>query len=163
MCEGFVKCHTVYTARTRHVHTKENEDMILEMEALARYPGAVSFKYGDGPDLNAEILALVRAGRKTVTCDAVANFAQRGEPHSEPGRTDVALDWDGRPAVAVRTVAVEFIPFDEMDEGRVGDQGEFRDLAHWRAGYQAYLTRAGVFEPKIMMLVERFEVIEDFG
>jgi hypothetical protein len=30
--------------------------------ALDRYPGPVAFRYGDGPDLNAEIVVLVRAG-----------------------------------------------------------------------------------------------------
>lgn len=137
--------------------------VISEKEALARYPGAVSFRYGDSAALNAEILALVRAGEKTITCDAVANFAQRGEPHPEPGRVDVALDWAGRPALAVRTVAVDLIPFDEMPEALIAGQGEFRDLAHWRKGYESYLTRAGLFAPDVMMLVEHFEVVEDFG
>lgn len=137
--------------------------MISEAEALARYPGAVSFTYGDCAVLNAEILALVRAGKKTVTCDAVASFEVRGEAKPVPGRVDIALNWDGVPVVAVRTVAVDFIAFDQMREALVADQGEFRDLAQWRAGYEAYLTRAGVFAPDVMMLVERFEVVEDFG
>jgi len=136
--------------------------MISEKEALARYPGAASFKYGDSSKLNAEILALVLAGTKTVTCDAVAGFEQRGEETPTVGRTDVALDWDGRPVAAVRTVAVDLIPFDQMSEDMVADQGEFRDLAHWRNGYEAYLTRAEVFTPDVVMLVERFEVVERF-
>lgn len=137
--------------------------MISEKEALARYPGAICFKYGDSAELNAEILALVQSGKKTVTCDAVANFAAREEPHPEPGRIDIALDWDGKPAAAVRTIAVELVPFDQMQEDMVADQGEFRNLAHWSAGYEAYLQRAGVFSPDVMMLVERFEIVESFG
>ena len=136
--------------------------MVTQAEALARYPGAVSFKFGDGPKLNGEILDLVLSGKKTVTCDAVANFEQRGEAKPQPGRVDIALDWEGRPVAAVRTVAVELIPFDQMREDLVQDQAEFRDLAHWRAGYRAYLTRAQLFEPDVVMLVERFEVVERF-
>lgn len=136
--------------------------MLTEKQALARYPGAVSFKFGDSEKLNAEILALVCSGQKTVTCDAVAHFAQRGEPHPEPGRIDIALDWAGKPVAALRTTAVDLVPFDRMTEDRVADQGEFRDLADWQAGYRAYLTRAGVFAQDAMMLAERFEVIEVF-
>tara|TARA_R110002110_G_scaffold19650_4_gene80954 strand:- start:181 stop:591 length:411 start_codon:yes stop_codon:yes gene_type:complete len=136
---------------------------MTEAEALARYPGAVAFKFGDGPELNAQILTLVRSGKKTITCDAVANFARRGEPHPVPGRVDVALDWDGRPTLALRTVAVDLIRFDEMSETLIAGQGEFRDLAHWRKGYESYLTRAGLFAADMMMLVERFEVVEVLG
>lgn len=136
--------------------------MMLD-QALAKYPGAESFTYGDGPDLNAEILTLVRAGRKTMTCDATCAFVARAEKLPEPGRIDIALDWSGTPVLAVRTVLVEYIAFDQMDASRIAPQAEFRDLAHWRAGYKAYLTRAGHFAPDVEMLVETFEVIEVFS
>lgn len=139
-------------------------DTVVTLErALARYPGSVSFAFGDSAALNAEILALVRAGKKTVSCDALACFLARGETLPEAGRIDIATRWDGSPALAVRTVAVEHVPFDQMTEERVVDQGEFDDLAHWQRGYTAYLTRSGHFAPDVMMLVERFEVVEDFG
>lgn len=137
--------------------------MLTLEQALARYPGAVAFAYGDGPALNREILELVRSGRKTVSCDAVANFAQRGEALPEAGRIDIATDWAGRPALAVRTVEVQRMPFDQMPETLVAAQGEFRDLDHWRAGYRAYLSRAGVFAEDVEILVERFEVVEVFA
>lgn len=136
--------------------------MITKAEALARFPSAVSFKYGDSAALNAQILELVLAGQKTVTCDAVAGFEQRGEPKPVPGRVDVALDWSGQPVAAVRTVSVDVIAFDNMPERLIAPQGEFRDLAHWRKGYEAYLTRAGLFAPDVSMLVETFEVVERF-
>jgi uncharacterized protein YhfF len=136
---------------------------MTEAEAIARYPGAGSFRFGDSRALNAQILDLVRQGRKTVTCDAVAGFARRSEPLPEPGRTDIALDWDGVPVLAIRTVDVTRMPFSAMTEDLVADQGEFRDLADWRAGYRAYLTRAGLFSPDAEMLVERFTVVEVFA
>ena len=131
-------------------------------EALARHPGAVAFRYGDSAALNAEVLALVRSGRKTVTCDALDAFAARGEPLPVPGRVDIACDWDWRPALAVRTLEVLQVPFEEMTETLVAPQAEFRDLAHWRAGYGAYLRRGGHAPEGATMLVERFELAEDF-
>jgi uncharacterized protein YhfF len=136
---------------------------MTEADAIARYPGASSFRFGDGPALNAHILDLVRQGRKTVTCDAVQNFARRGEPLPEPGRIDIALDWHGAAILAIRTDNVTRMPFSAMTEDLVADQGEFRDLADWRAGYRAYLTRAGLFSPDAEMLVERFTVVEVFA
>ena len=135
---------------------------MTEAEAIARYPGATSFRFGDSRALNTQIMDLVRQGRKTVTCDALANFVKRGDPLPQPGRTDIALDWDGAPVLAIRTVDVTRMPFSAMTEDLVADQGEFRDLDDWRAGYRAYLTRAGLFSPDVEMLVERFTVVEVF-
>ncbi len=132
-------------------------------EALIRYPGAETFRFGDTPEMMAEILGLVRSGRKTVTCDALAAFDARGDALPEVGRIDIALDLADRPAVAIRTVEVLHIAFDDMSEALVRDHGEFRSVNEWRVGYEAELKRAGHFAPRVMMLVERFEVVEDFG
>jgi uncharacterized protein YhfF len=130
-------------------------------DASAGWPGAVCYTPGDGPALNARILALMRSGRKTMTCEAWDRSVAAGLPVA--GRVDIALDWQGRPALATRTVSVERIAFDAMDETRVAPQGEFRDLAHWRAGYRAYLTRAGVFAPDLALMVETFRVVADLA
>ncbi len=129
----------------------------------ARYPEATRFTFGDSAALNAEILALVRAGRKTVSCDAWDAFAARGEPLPEPGRIDLALNWEGQPELAIRTVRVDKILFSEVREVHVPAQGEFRDLTQWRAGYEAYLSRAGFFHPDVDMLMETFELVEDLA
>jgi uncharacterized protein YhfF len=136
---------------------------MTEADAIARHPGASSFRFGDSRALNAQITGLVRQGRKTVTCDAVANFAKRGDPLPEPGRIDIALDWDGAPVLAIRTVDVARMPFNAMTEDLVAAQGEFRDLEDWRAGYRAYLTRADLFSPDVEMLVETFICVEVFA
>ena len=130
--------------------------------ALETYPGAVAFRFGDGPALNGEILALVCKGVKTVSCDALASFAARGEALPVPGRIDIACDWDWRPICAVQTVALDVMAFEAMTEDLVADQGEFSDLEDWRRGYRAYLKRSVGFEPGIDMAVERFRLVEDF-
>ena len=132
-------------------------------DAQARYPGAVSFTYGDSAELNAEILALVRSGKKTATCDAASAYGKGGDAWPEVGRRDVALNWDGTPAVMVETVEVSTRRFCDMDEAFVAAQGEFRDLAHWRAGYEAYFRRAGVFSEDMKLMCERFTLIEDYA
>lgn len=137
--------------------------MVTQTQALARYPGAITFTHGDSAALNAEILELIRTGHKTMTCDAWEAFQARGEPMPEIGRVDIALTWAGRPAFALRTVNVEKIRFCDMDASRIPAQGEFDDLAQWQAGYKAYLSRAGWFHEDVQMMVETFEVVEVFG
>ena len=132
-------------------------------QALAKYPNAYPYPCGDSEQLNAEILAFMRSGVKTATCDAWAIYEDGTEDLPVIGRIDIALDWAGAPALATRTLSVDRIGFDLMDETRVAAQGEFRDLAHWRLGYEAYLTRTGRFSPNVDMLFERFEIVEDLG
>ena len=40
-------------------------------DAAARYASAVTFSFGDTPELKNELLALVLDGRKTATCAAL--------------------------------------------------------------------------------------------
>lgn len=136
--------------------------MTLE-QVLAKYSGAFPYPVGDSEALNVEILALMRSGVKTGTCDAWAIYVDGTEDLPVVGRVDITLNWAGLPALATRTLSVERIAFDRMDEARVAQQGEFRDLAHWRLGYEAYLTRSGRFAPDVDMMFERFEIVEDFG
>ena len=126
-------------------------------------PDAETFRFGDGPELCAEILALVRSGHKTATCDAASVYGDGGDAWPEVGRRDIALNWDGTPAVMTETVEVQTRRFDEMDAEFVAAQGEFRDLEHWRKGYEAYFRRAGVFAPDMKLMCERFKMVEDFG
>jgi len=81
----------------------------------------------------------------------------------EAGRRDVALESDGTPAVMLETVEVTTRRFGDMDAEFVAAQGEFRDLEHWRKGYEAYFRRTGGFDPDMELMCERFRVVEDFG
>ena len=63
-------------------------------ELKARYPGAETFKFGDNADLCAQLIALVRAGRKTATCGALQSYEDGGDVLPVHGRRDIALNWD---------------------------------------------------------------------
>ena len=132
-------------------------------EIIDANPEAETFRFGDSEKLCAEILALVRSGKKTATCDAAASYGKGGDAWPEVGRRDVALNWVGTPAVMLETVEVSTRRFSDMDEEFVAAQGEFRDLAHWRAGYEAYFRRAGVFSEDMKIMCERFKLVEDYA
>lgn len=132
-------------------------------EIIDAHPEAETFRFGDSATLCAEILALVRAGRKTATCEALRAYTQVGDVLPVAGRRDVALNWDGTPAVMLETVEVSTRRFDEMDEEFVAAQGAFRDLAHWRKVYRAYFSRNGGFSEDMELMCERFRVVEDYA
>jgi uncharacterized protein YhfF len=131
-------------------------------DVAARYPGAVSYRFGDSAALCDALLSLVREGRKQATCTALAEIAG-GEAPPVVGRCDVAVDFDGRPQLVTRTLELRRVTFDTMTEDMALMEGEDADLAGWRAGHERYWRRAGIFAPDMEILWERFEVVENLG
>lgn len=127
---------------------------------LARYPGAVTYRFGDTAALSDTLLALVRAGHKHATCMAEAEIAA-GLPAPQVGRCDIALDFDGMPQLVTRTLELRRVRFCDMTEDMALAEGENDDLAGWRADHEHYYRRAGHFAPDMELIWERFEVVED--
>ena len=132
-------------------------------EVRARHPGAGEFRFGDGPELCAQLLALVRSGRKTGTCQAKSVYDAGAEQWPEVGRRDIALNWDGTPALVVETSSLTETAFQDVDEVFALSEGENDDLAGWRRDHEAYFTRTCGFSPDMMLVCERFRVVEDFA
>jgi uncharacterized protein YhfF len=130
-------------------------------EARARYPGAETFTFGDSQELCEELLALVRQGKKVATCGALADFAAGDEAMPMVGRRDISLEWDGTPALVIETREVVICRFDEVDERMALLEGENDDLAGWQADHRRYFERNGVWSPDMMLVWERFALIED--
>jgi uncharacterized protein YhfF len=129
--------------------------------ALARFADAATFSFGDSPALADELLALVLAGSKTATCGALSSFAPGGEAMPVVGRRDVVLDGQGRRAAVIETVEVSICRFDEVDEKFAYDEGEGdRSHAYWRKAHEAYFERNGGFSPDMIVVCERFRLIE---
>ncbi len=137
--------------------------MVTLAEARARFPGAETFTFGDSRDLCDTLLALVRAGKKTATCGALRDFADDGEPMPVVGRRDIALDWDGSPALVIETREVTVRRFAEVDEAFALDEGENEDLAGWQQDHRAYFERHGGWSEDMDVVCERFRMVEDFG
>lgn len=136
--------------------------MTLE-EVLARYPGAVTFKFGDSSQLCADLIELVRAGVKTATCGALRDFGEGGEAPPVVGRQDIVLNWDGTPALVVETLDVSTRRFCDMDEDFALAEGENDTIEGWVRDHRAYFERNGGWEPEMMLICERFRMVEDFG
>ena len=77
------------------------------------------------------------------------------------GRHDVALNWDGTPALVIRTTTVTQIRYCDVTERMALAEGENDDLAGWRSDHAAFFTRNGGFDPQMMLVFEHFEMVED--
>ena len=125
---------------------------------------AVTFSFGDSPEMADELLALVLAGIKTATCGALRNFPDGSPDKPVVGRRDVVLDGKGRRAAVIETIEVVIRRFDEVDEAFAHDEGEgFRTLADWREGHQRYFERNGGYAPDMELVCERFRLVEPLG
>lgn len=132
-------------------------------QAADPYADAVTFRFGDSPELADELLALVLSGRKTATCGALRDYGG-AEPVPVVGRRDVVLDGSGRRAAVIETVEAIVRRFDEVDADFARDEGE-GDLSYeyWRDAHRAYFERNGGYSPDMKLVCERFRLVEVFA
>ncbi len=132
-------------------------------DVLTRYPGAQTFKFGDSASMCAELLGLVRKGRKTATCGALRDYPEGSAETPVVGRRDIALEWDGRPALVIETLEVTVSRFCDMTEAFALAEGENETLEGWREDHRRYFERNGGFDPEMELLCERFRLVEDLA
>ncbi len=133
------------------------------MTAKSEFPNSVAFTFGDNEALCQTLLALVRSGKKRATCEGLRTFEQEGEPLPKVGRQDIALNWDGTPALAIETESVELVRFCDVNESFALAEGENDSLLGWQQGHQRYFERNGGFDPQMILVCERFLLVKDFG
>jgi uncharacterized protein YhfF len=123
-----------------------------------KYRGLRAFAFGDGPELADELLGLVIKGIKTATCST------EDEPNtSTPGERWIVLDGHGEPRCVIETTEVSYRRFDDVDANFAFEEGEGdRSLDHWRKAHRAYFTRQGKFSEDMMLMCERFRLVEVF-
>ena len=135
--------------------------MTDQIEQLkARYPNAVTFKFGDSAELSDALLSLIRSGKKVATCGALQDYLD-GDPMPEVGRQDIALNWDDTPALVIETLEIVQCRFDEVTEAMALAEGEDESLEGWRDGHQGFFERNGGFSPDMQLVWERFRLVED--
>jgi uncharacterized protein YhfF len=124
-----------------------------------RYQHLRTFAFGDSPELADELLELVVKRIKTATCST------EDEPNtSAPGERWVVLDGRGEPRCVIESTEVAYRRFNEVDATFAYDEGEGdRSLAYWRSAHRAYFDRLGRFSEDMMLMCERFRLVEVFG
>jgi uncharacterized protein YhfF len=123
-----------------------------------QYRGLRAFAFGDGPELADELLDLVIRGIKTATCST------EDEPNtSTPGQRWIVLDGRGEPRCVIESTEISYRRFGEVDANFAFEEGEGdRSLAYWREAHRRYFGRQGKFSEDMMLMCERFRLVEVF-
>jgi uncharacterized protein YhfF len=132
----------------------------VTLSAVAeRYKNLRAFAFGDSPALADELLDLVLKGVKSATCST------EDEPNtSTPGERWIVLDGRGEPRCVIESTEVTFRRYNEVDAAFAHDEGEGdRSLAYWRDAHRRYFTRLGRFSDDMMLMCERFRLVETFA
>ena len=79
------------------------------------------------------------------------------------GRRDIALTWEGDPALVIETTEVSVRKFMEVDAAFAMAEGENDDLEGWRRDHRAFFERNGGWSEDMELVCERFRLIEDFA
>ncbi|WP_441351125.1 ASCH domain-containing protein [Sulfitobacter sp. SK012] len=125
------------------------------------YPGAGTFMFGDSAEVSQIMIASVRAGKKSATCCALSDFDDAPEAMPVVGRCDIAANWDGTPALVIRTVKVEQVRFCDVTWAMAMVESEDDTIAEWKTNHQSYFERNGGFDSEMMLVFEHFELVED--
>jgi len=123
-----------------------------------KYRSLRSFAFGDGPELADKLLDLVMKGAKTATCST------EDEPNtSTPGERWIVLDGRGQARCVIESTEVTYRRYNEVDAAFACDEGEGdRSLAYWRSAHRNYFGRQGKFSEDMMLMCERFRLVEVF-
>ena len=123
-----------------------------------KYRSLRSFAFGDSPALADELLDLVIKGVKTATCST------EDEPNtSKPGELWIVLDGRGQARCVIESTEVTYRRYSEVDAAFAHDEGEGdRSLAYWRSAHRNYFGRLGKFSEDMMLMCERFRLVEVF-
>jgi len=135
-----------------------------DMEDLQdTYPGAGTFMFGDTAKSTAAQTELVRAGKKSANCEAAAEFTDDPAALPKVGRCDIAANWDGSPALVIRTTQVDEVRFCDVTLDMAQADGPYHTLKDWRKAREAYFQRSGGFAHDMPLIFEHFEVVEDLN
>ncbi len=118
-----------------------------------------SFAFGDSPELADELLELVIKGIKD------RDLLDRGRANiSTPGERWIVRDGRGEPRCVIETVEVSFRHYRDVDAAFAYEEGEGdRSLACWREAHRKYFGRLGRFSEDMMLMCERFRLVEVFA
>jgi uncharacterized protein YhfF len=132
---------------------------VSELTIPEAYRALRSFAFGDSPDLADELLELVLKGVKTATCST------EDEPNtSKPGERWIVLDGRGNPRCVIESTEVVYRRYGDVDAAFAHDEGEGdRSLSYWRDAHRRYFTRLGQFSEDMMLMCERFRLVEIFA
>jgi len=65
---------------------------------------------------------------------------------------DIAANWDGTPALVIRTTKVSEVRFCDVTEEMALMEGENDSLVGWRKAHKAFFKRNGGYDPEMLLI-----------
>lgn len=117
------------------------------------------WSFGDSPQMADELIELVLDGKKRATCTAL--HWHLDEPAHPVGNLQVITNGQNRPRCVIQNTAQFIIRFCDVDEKLARQEGEGDlSLDFWRTAHQEFFERFGIFDDKMWLLFETFDVIK---
>ncbi|QIE99726.1 ASCH domain-containing protein (plasmid) [Pantoea stewartii] len=135
--------------------------MTMNVEQLkAKYPGALSWSFGDSPELANELATLVLTGKKIATCSSLQGWYD-DDVRPLPGGYNIILDGEKKPLCVVRTTGLFLTRFDRVTPEMAMMEGEGDlSLEYWQREHQRFFQRNGGFSPEMELIFETFQLVE---
>lgn len=113
-------------------------------------------RFGDTPELQDELAALVCSGHKVASCGAANRDVM-----PPVGMLTLIEDSQGQPQCVIETVRVETMRFCDVpaEFARAEGEGDL-SLNYWREAHRAYFTRNGGFAEDMLLWCETFRVVQ---
>lgn len=98
--------------------------------------------YGDSAELSAELLDLIRSGKKRAGTSLLWSYEAENEPLPELGLIEIVLDHRNEPALVTRITRLEIVPYCQVSAEYAAIEGEGDgSLEYWRDAHWAYFSR----------------------
>jgi len=121
------------------------ESLVAKLSALgiSLPPGPVRVDgYGDSPALSAELLALIRDGRKRAGTGLLWAYEADGEAVPKLGDIEIVVDHRHEPALVNRITTVQVIPYSAVTAEYAAIEGEGDgSLDYWRQAHWGFFLR----------------------
>ena len=140
--------------------TDQNDSM---EDLQVTYPGAGMFQLANNRTRCEQLNELVAVGKKTATCMPWSEFENDQGALPVAGRVDIVADWDGNPALIVRTLEVEKVKFRNVTPTMALKEGEDQDIEGWRKRMTKKFGTQGKLDRDTLLVFETFELVEDLG
>ena len=125
-----------------------------------KYPGALSWAFGDTPALADELASPVISGKKTASCGSLASF-QNEDNQPVIGCYNIILNAAQEPVCVIRLIAMRIIRFCDVTEEFARKEGEGdRSLDYWRQAHRDFFIRTGNFSETMELVTEEYELTE---
>lgn len=123
------------------------------------------FHFGDSQSLADELVDLVLQGTKRATTASTWSLEAEGKRLPRPGDLSIVTNFAGEPLCVIETLAVDVMPFAEVDAEFAAVEGEGDgSLAFWQDAHRRYFQRESAeagrtFDERMPVACERFRVV----